>query len=95
VDNFPEDETLAFNVGEIYFKQGETDKAIEYFQLAVKIKESWAPPHRQLGYAYLNKGKYKLAVDCLKKFVELVPDDPQAENIKNLIPKLEELIKDN
>jgi len=95
IDNFPEDETLAFNVGEIFFKQGETDKAIEYFLLAVKIKESWAPPHRQLGYAYLNKGKYRLAVDSLKKFVELAPDDPQAENIKNLIPKLEELVKDN
>jgi Tfp pilus assembly protein PilF len=95
VDNFPEDETLAFNVGEIYFKQGETDKAIEYFLLAVKIKESWPPPHRQLGYAYLNKGKYRLAVDSLKKFVELAPDDPHAENIKNLIPKLEELIKDS
>ncbi len=95
VDNFPEDEALAFNVGEIYFKQGEVDKAIEYFMLAIKIKESWAPPHRQLGYAYLNKGKYKLAIDSLKKFVELAPDDPQSENIKNLIPKLEELIKDN
>ncbi len=95
IDNFPEDEALAFNVGEIYFKQGETDKAIEYFLLAVKIKESWAPPHRQLGYAYLNRGKYRLAVDSLKEFVELAPDDPQAENIKNLIPKLEELIKDN
>lgn len=95
IDNFPEDETLAFNVGEIFFKQGETDKAIEYFLLAVKINESWAPPRRQLGYAYLNKGKYRLAVDSLKKFVELAPDDPQAENIKNLIPKLEELIKDN
>lgn len=94
IDNFPDDEALAFNVGEIYFKQGETDKAIEYFLLAVKIKESWAPPHRQLGYAYLNKGKYRLAVDSLKEFVELAPDDPQAENIKNLIPKLEELIKD-
>jgi tetratricopeptide (TPR) repeat protein len=95
IDNFPEDETLAFNVGEIFFKQGKIDKAIEYFLLSVKINESWAPPHRQLGYAYLNKGKYRLAVDSLKEFVELAPDDPQAENIKNLIPKLEELIKDN
>ncbi len=95
IDNFPEDEALAFTVGEIFFKQGETDAAIEYFLLAVKIKGSWAPTHRQLGYAYLNKGKYRLAVDSLKKFVELAPDDPQAENIKNLIPKLEELIKDN
>jgi tetratricopeptide (TPR) repeat protein len=94
VDNFPEDEVMAFNVGEIFFKQGEIEKAIEYYQLAIKIKESWAPPHRQLGYAYLNKGNYKLAVASLKKFVELVPDDPHAENIRNLIPKLEDLIKD-
>ncbi len=95
VDNLPEDEVLAFNVGEICFNQGEIDEAIKYFLLAVKIKESWAPPHKQLGYAYLNKGKYRLAIHCLEKFVELAPDDPQTENIKNLIPKLEELIKDN
>ncbi len=95
IDNFPEDEALAFNVGEIFFKQGEIDKAIEYFQLAVKIKESWPPPYRQLGYAYLNKGKYREAIDSLKRFVELAPDDPQTENIKNLIPRLEELIKDS
>lgn len=94
IDIFPEDETLAFNVGEIFFKQGETDKAIEYFKLAIRINETWAPSYRQLGYAYLNKGEYKLAVDSLKKFLELVPeDDPQVTTIKNLIPKLEELIK--
>lgn len=94
VDNFPEDETIAFNVGQIFFEQGETDKAIEYFNLAIKINESWPTPYRQLGYAYLNKGKYKLAVDSLKKFLELAPDSQEAVNIQNLIPKLEELIKE-
>lgn len=94
VDNFTKGEVLAFNMGEMFFRQREIDKAIEYFQLAIKIKENWAPPHRQLGYAYVNKGEYKLAVASLKKFVELAADDPQTENIKNLIPKLEELIKD-
>lgn len=94
IDIFPEDETLAFNVGEIFFKQGKIDKAIEYFKLAIGINEAWALSYRQLGYAYLNKGEYKLAVDSLKKFLELVPeDDPQVTTIKNLIPKLEELIK--
>jgi len=93
VDIFPEDETLAFNVGEIYFKQGAVDEAIEYYKIAIKIKDTWSPPYRQLGYAYLNKGEYELAVDALKKFLEVAPDDPQAETIRNLIPKLEELIK--
>ncbi|MBE0460460.1 MAG: tetratricopeptide repeat protein [Candidatus Aminicenantes bacterium] len=93
VDIFPEDETLAFNVGEIYFKQGAIDEAIEYYKIAIKIKDTWSPPYRQLGYAYLNKGEYELAVDALKKFLEVAPDDPQAETIRNLIPKLEGLIK--
>jgi tetratricopeptide (TPR) repeat protein len=90
---FPDDETLAFNVGEIFFTQAETDKAIEYFKLATKIKEDWAPPYRQMGYAYLNKGEYQNAIDSLKKFLEYAPDDPQASTIEALIPKLEELIK--
>lgn len=93
IDNFPEDETLAFNVGRIFFAKGEVDRAIEYFQLAIKIKEDWAPAHLQLGYAYLNKGEYKLALASLRRFLELAPDDPQASIIRDLIPKLEELIK--
>ncbi|MBN1224752.1 MAG: tetratricopeptide repeat protein [Candidatus Aminicenantes bacterium] len=93
IDLFPSDETLAFNVGEIFFNEGKADDAIEYYKLSAKIKENWAPPYRQLGYAYLNKGEYQLAIDSFKKFLELAPDDPQAPSIEGLIPKLEEMIK--
>lgn len=88
-----EDEVLTFNIGEIYFDQGEIEKAIEYFKIAININSTWAHPYRQLGYAYMNKGEYKLALDSMTKFLELAPDDPRAESIRNLIPKLEELIK--
>jgi tetratricopeptide (TPR) repeat protein len=95
VDNFPTDEVLAYNVGEIFFKQGQTDQAIDYLNTAIKIKENWAPPYLRLGYAHLNKGQYALALENLKKFLVLAPDDPQASTIKNLIPDLEKLIKKN
>lgn len=95
VDNFPTDEVLAYNVGEIFFKQGQTDQAFDYFNTAIKIKETWAPPYLRLGYAHLNKGQYALALENLKKFLVLAPDDPQASTIKNLIPDLEKLIKKN
>lgn len=93
IDSFPENEAVAFKVAEIFFRQGDTDQAIKYFNLAVKINESWPAPYRQLGYAYLNKGEYQKAINSLKKFLELAPENPEAENIKNLIPSLEELIK--
>lgn len=90
---FPDDEALAFNVGEIFFTQREIDKAIEYYRMAIKINENWGPPHRQIGYAYLNKGDYRAAIDSFKKFIEVAPEDPRAAEIGALIPKLEELIK--
>ncbi len=93
IEIFPEDETFAFNIGEIYFDRREIDSAIEYYQLAIKIKKKWAPPYLKMGYAYLNKSDYKGAIDNFKKFLEVAPDDPQASIIEGLIPKLEEMIK--
>lgn len=93
VDNFPTDEILAYNVAEIFFKQSQTDQAIDYFKIAIRIKESWPPPYLRLGYAYLNKGQYDLALDGLKRFLALAPEDPQAPTVRNLIPELEKLAK--
>ncbi len=93
LDVLPADEALAFNLGAICFKQGEREKAIEYFKLAILIKDTWALPYLKLGYTYLNKGEYQMAIDSFNKFLELAPDDPQAATIQNLIPQLEKLIK--
>jgi tetratricopeptide (TPR) repeat protein len=93
IDAFPNDEIIPFNLGEILFNQGQADQAIEYLQIAVKLKGDWAPPYLKLGYAYLNKGEYKSALESLKKFLELAPEDPQAATVKALIPQLEELAK--
>ena len=93
VEIFPKDETLAFNVGEIYFKQGKPAEAVQYYQLASDIKSDWPPPYRQKGYALLNLGDYKDAIESFEKFLEVAPDDPQAPVIENLIPQLRELIK--
>jgi len=93
IEIFPDDETLAFNIGEILFKQGESAKGIEYFLTATEIKDDWPPPYRQMGYAYLNLADYKNAVESFKKFIELAPDDPLTPTIENLIPQLEAMIK--
>lgn len=94
IEIFPGDHALAFNVAEIYFKGGKIDQAIEYYSLAVEAKPDWPLAHLKIGYAYLNKGEYDLAVASFKKFLELAPEDNEAESIRNLIPQLEKLKKD-
>ncbi len=90
---FPQDETLAFNIGEIFFQQGDAAKGAEYFLRAIEIKPDWPPPHRQRGYALLNQADYKGALQSFQKFLELAPEDSQAATIRALIPQLESLIK--
>ena len=90
---FPEDETLAFNNGEILFTQGNAVSGVEYFNKAIALKPEWASPYRQKGYALLNLADFKGALESFQKFLELAPDDPRAPAVQALIPQLEGMIK--
>lgn len=84
----PKDEILAYNVAEIFFGRNQTDKAIEYYKLATQIKPEWSEPYLKIGYAYLNKGDMKLAIDSLNEFLKHDPESPQAPVVKSLIESL-------
>jgi tetratricopeptide (TPR) repeat protein len=84
----PKDEILAYNVAEIFFGRNETDKAIEYYQLAIQIKPEWSEPYLKIGYAYLNKGNMAKAIEYLNEFLKHDPESPQAPVVKNLIESL-------
>lgn len=85
----PKDEVLAYNVGEIYFSNGKVDDAIQYFNLAIQIKPDWGEPYLKLGYVFLNKGDFEKAKENLKKYLEIAPNAPNAEEVKKLIQSLE------
>lgn len=84
----PKDEVLAYNVAEIFFGRNQTDKAIEYYKLAIQIKPEWSEPYLKIGYAYLNKGDMKLAIEALNEFLVRDPESPQAPVVKSLIESL-------
>jgi len=84
----PKDEILAYNVAEIFFGRNQTDKAIEYYQLAIQIKPEWSEPYLKMGYAYLNKGDMAKAVEQLKEFLKHDPESPQAPVVQSLIESL-------
>ena len=93
IESYPENEILAYNVGEIYFSNQKIDEAIHYFDLSTQIKSDWGPPYLKLGYAYLNKGDYEKAKLNLNKFLELDPESPEAPTVKNMIDYLEKIKK--
>lgn len=88
IDIFPTDHALAYNVAEIFFQAGQIDQAIEYYTLATKIKPDWGLAYLKIGFAYLNKNNFEEAIKYFEKFLELSPQDPQAESIKSLIEQL-------
>ncbi|MGH9334307.1 MAG: tetratricopeptide repeat protein, partial [Vicinamibacteria bacterium] len=73
------DEVIPFNVAEIYFNQGNTAKALEYYQTAAERKPDWAEPHLKMGYANLNAGNIDAAVMSFQRVVEIAPESPQAQ----------------
>ena len=93
IESYPENEILAYNVGEIYFSNHKIDEAIHYFELSTQIKSDWGPPYLKLGYAYLNKGDYENAKLNLNKFLELDPESPEAPRVENMIDYLEKIKK--
>jgi tetratricopeptide (TPR) repeat protein len=73
-----EDEIVPFNVAEIYFNQGNTAKALEFYVIAAERKPDWPDPHLKMGYAHLNAGDMDAAKASFEKVVEVAPDSQQA-----------------
>jgi tetratricopeptide (TPR) repeat protein len=89
----PEDPAAAYNVGEIFFSNQKIDDAIAYFELAIKIKSDWPKAYHRLGLAYLNKGDLAKALEDLKKFLALDPQNPEAAGVRAAIAAIEQIKK--
>jgi tetratricopeptide (TPR) repeat protein len=85
IETSPNDEILAYNVGEIYFSSQSLDQAIRYFELAAQIKPTWPDPFLKLGYVYLNKADNAKAAENFEKFLALEPEGERAALAKNIL----------
>lgn len=69
------------NLGDIYFKEGNYDAAIENYNNAIKIiydSEKKSNLYNDLGFCYFRKGLINDAIECFKKSVILNPDNKNA-----------------
>ncbi len=73
---FPNDERAQFALGTFYFGQQDYAEAVSHLKRATEIAADYSPAYNLLGYAYKQQVDYPDAEQAFKKYVELIPNDP-------------------
>lgn len=76
VENYPKDERARNLLAVYYFGQQEYGLAAKHFNAATKIAPEFSQPYNMLGYTNRFLKKYDEAEKAFKKYIELIPDDP-------------------
>ena len=73
---YPNDERAHFNLGGYYFGQQDFPQAIEHYKKATELDNTYSTAFNILGYAYRQNEDYQNAENAFKKYIELIPKDP-------------------
>jgi serine/threonine protein kinase len=77
----------AFQFGDRALKEGRHDAAVIALTRAIELEPSMAEAHRRLADAYLSKGAIQEAKDQYRRYLDLAPDAPDAENIREIFSR--------
>lgn len=73
---YPNDERAQFNLGNYYFGQQELDQALTHYKKAADLAPNYSQAYNILGYCYRQKSDYANSEQAFKKYIELIPNDP-------------------
>jgi tetratricopeptide (TPR) repeat protein len=73
---YPQDERAHYLTGVFYFGRQEWTRAANHLRRATEINPGFAPAYNILGYSLRFKDDYTAAETAFKKYVELIPDEP-------------------
>jgi tetratricopeptide (TPR) repeat protein len=73
---YPRDERALNLLGAYHFGRQEYADAIAAYQKAIRINAGFSQPYNQMGYAYRFIGRNDEAEKAFRKYIELIPDDP-------------------
>jgi len=73
---YPDDERAQFALGTFDFGQQDYKAAIEHFSKASTLDAQYSAPYNLLGYSYKQVGDFAHAETAFRKYIELIPDDP-------------------
>ena len=74
IQTTPESPRAQNNVGAYYFKQGDYQKALEHFQLALKNNSRFLDAYQNLGVTYLKIGKKEEAREIIEAGLQINPN---------------------
>jgi len=73
---YPNDERAHFNLGGFYFGQQDFTQAISHYKRATELAPDYSTAFNILGYAYRQNEAYGDAENAFRKYIELIPNDP-------------------
>jgi tetratricopeptide (TPR) repeat protein len=76
VAEYPADERAQFALGNYYFGQQDLEHALDHYKKTTDLAPSYSPTYNILGYTYRQQGNYAAAEQAFKKYIELIPNDP-------------------
>jgi tetratricopeptide (TPR) repeat protein len=89
VKMFPNDERAHNQLGQFHFGRQDWPAAIAEYQKATSINPEYSAPYNQLGYAYRFTNKLAEAEKTFKKYIQLIPGDPNPyDSYAELLMKL-------
>ena len=73
---YPNDERAHFTLGGYHFGQQDFAQAITHYKRATELAPDYSTAFNILGYAYRQNEQYTDAENAFKKYIELIPNDP-------------------
>ncbi|HJV35473.1 tetratricopeptide repeat protein [Geomonas sp.] len=75
----PNDPRGRLNLGRVYFAMDKTELAIEQYQKALALNNSYAAAHYNLGLALMKQKQNRAARDAFKEVVRIAPDSEMGQ----------------
>jgi hypothetical protein len=82
----------SLDIGKFYLNKGSYDAAIDRFVEASNYQPTLAAPWKFLGDTYEKKHEYAKAVESYNKYLQILPNAPDAAKIKKQISDLAEKV---
>ena len=81
-------EVLYYGRGEVRFKKNDLDGAIAEWRAAVQVDPKYPPAQINLAEALENKGDMQGAIAAYERFLTLVPNGADAEEVRKRVERL-------